>query len=250
MIIMPVLDVQGGIVVHGKHGNRSEYLPIQSVLCDNSQPMDVARALRAKFGLHCLYLADLDAIAGASPLLGLYQELVRDGFRLWVDPGVRNAAQAQTMLETEDLEVLVLGLESIESPKEWERILTDCGSPRVCPSIDLKDGRPLTAIEEWRTSSAEVVVREVVSMGWQRLLLLDLARVGSGEGIGTESLARHAREKSPDIELYLGGGVRGVEDLRMLESLGIAGVLVASALHDGRISSRDLPWKPSKSGIY
>ena len=39
----------------------------------------------------------------------------------------------------------------------------------------------------------------------------------------------------PRKRLYAAGGVRGADDLRELRALGCAGVLVASALHDGRL---------------
>ena len=35
-----------------------------------------------------------------------------------------------------------------------------------------------------------------------------------------------------DIEFYAGGGVRNRDDLNRLESIGVKGVLMASALHD------------------
>ena len=36
--------------------------------------------------------------------------------------------------------------------------------------------------------------------------------------------------------MLVGGGVRGVEDLRRLKRSGASAVLVASALHDGRLT--------------
>ena len=45
---------------------------------------------------------------------------------------------------------------------------------------------------------------------------------------------------APDVELVAGGGIRGVEDLLRLAEAGCDAVLVASALHDGRITIEDL----------
>jgi len=44
----------------------------------------------------------------------------------------------------------------------------------------------------------------------------------------------------PGVEISAGGGVRGVEDLSRLRDGGVQNVLVASALHDGRLTSGDL----------
>jgi phosphoribosylformimino-5-aminoimidazole carboxamide ribotide isomerase len=40
--------------------------------------------------------------------------------------------------------------------------------------------------------------------------------------------------------LYAGGGIHGPEDLQRLSTYGIRGALVASALHDGRITRADV----------
>ena len=49
MNIIPVLDLKAGQVVHAKHGNRQNYLPIQSALSDSSEPLTVVRALQSLY---------------------------------------------------------------------------------------------------------------------------------------------------------------------------------------------------------
>jgi phosphoribosylformimino-5-aminoimidazole carboxamide ribotide isomerase len=57
-------------------------------------------------------------------------------------------------------------------------------------------------------------------------------------GLGTLDLCRRLRAARPSLELISGGGVRSHDDLRLLSSAGCDWVLVASALHDGRLSQR------------
>lgn len=250
MRIVPVLDVQGGVVVHGVRGKREEYRPIRSTLCDGARPVDVARAFRSQLGLDELYVADLDAIAGGSPSCPLYRELCRDGFRLWVDPGVRTSDQARWLLDSQDIDTLVVGLETIESALDLQQILDLAGDNRICVSLDLKEGRPLARHGPWRAASAQSVLEDVARLGFRQILLLDLARVGSGEGVGTEELVRTGIRQHSGISWYVGGGVRGPEDVRRLGTLGVSGTLVASALHDGRIQRQDLDWKLPEVEIY
>ena len=69
--------------------------------------------------------------------------------------------------------------------------------------------------------------------------MLDLARVGSGEGPDVTLLGElHAR--FPDVELLAGGGVRDAADLRALAAAGASGALVATALHGGAIAADEL----------
>jgi len=67
----------------------------------------------------------------------------------------------------------------------------------------------------------------------------DLARVGSGAGPDLDTLAS-IRDAAPDRKVYAAGGVRDNADLVTLKRAGIAGALVASCLHDGRLSGSDI----------
>jgi len=75
--------------------------------------------------------------------------------------------------------------------------------------------------------------------GLREVIVLDLARVGSGAGFDVELIAAlHAA--FGELELLAGGGVRDVSDLRALRDAGAAGALVATALHRGVIGPREL----------
>ena len=64
MRLIPVMDLLDGRVVQAIKGEREQYKPVKSVLCDTSEPVDVARAFRDQLGLSEIYIADLDAIMG------------------------------------------------------------------------------------------------------------------------------------------------------------------------------------------
>ena len=72
-------------------------------------------------------------------------------------------------------------------------------------------------------------------MGVRALIVLDLARVGTGTGTGTEPLLRAIRDEFPGVDLIAGGGVRTWADVDRLSEAGASGVLVASAIHDGTL---------------
>jgi phosphoribosylformimino-5-aminoimidazole carboxamide ribotide isomerase len=68
---------------------------------------------------------------------------------------------------------------------------------------------------------------------------MTLARVGGDAGPDMDRLA-DIKRRAPDAMLYAAGGLRGVSDLMRLKQAGISGVLVASALHDSRLTRADL----------
>ncbi len=239
MLIIPVLDLLNGQVVRGVAGRRDHYRPIASKLTTSSAPLDVGRAIRQQFGLSLLYLADLDAIGGSPPALDTYHALRDKGFRLWVDAGLRQARQAGP-LALAGVEGIIAGLETLAGPEELAPLFNDAGPERLIFSLDLKDGKPLTFSRAWDTDDPIEIAGRVVDYGVRQVIALDLARVGMGSGTGTEGLCLCLLGMFPDLQLITGGGVRNASDLRRLRQMGLTGVLIASALHDGRITAEDL----------
>lgn len=239
MRILPVLDLKDGVVVRGVAGRRQEYRPIVSQLTTSCLPLDVAHAFRDALGLDELYFADLDAIAGAPPSFELYRKLRSDRFRLWIDAGVRHVEDAITLADA-GIERIVVGLETVTGPESLMNISRQVGGDRVVFSLDLRDGVPLGDRAAWNHEDAETIAARAVASGVRSLIVLDLSRVGVGEGIGTEDLCRRLARNHPELLLVAGGGVRNIDDLRSLHRNGIRAALVASALHDKKINREEL----------
>jgi phosphoribosylformimino-5-aminoimidazole carboxamide ribotide isomerase len=81
--------------------------------------------------------------------------------------------------------------------------------------------------------------RAAVDAGATSLLVLDVARVGSGRGVDSR-LVETLRRVHPAVQLLAGGGVASAREIERLAGLGLDGVLVATALHDGRLGRADL----------
>jgi phosphoribosylformimino-5-aminoimidazole carboxamide ribotide isomerase len=238
MRLIPVIDLKGGTVVHGVGGRRNEYRPIVSQMSPSPDPLDVARSFRDRCGLTDYYLADLDAIGGAEPALATYAAVRSLGCSLWVDAGLRHARQAAPLGDA-GVDKIVTGLETIEGPVELATLCGQFGPDRIAFSLDLKNGVPLGNDSAWGRDPRAIAAC-AVGAGVRHLIVLDLARVGSGAGTGTEDLCQDLAGAYPDVEIIAGGGVRELSDLRRLERIGVRSALVASALHDGRLRPEDL----------
>jgi phosphoribosylformimino-5-aminoimidazole carboxamide ribotide isomerase len=79
---------------------------------------------------------------------------------------------------------------------------------------------------------------ELERLGVTELIILDLARVGSGEGADVDLI--DALTKKVTVKVLVGGGVRDTVDLNRLEQVGVEGVLLATALHTGKIAVEQL----------
>lgn len=239
MHILPVIDLLRGQVVRGVAGNRAAYRPVESVLTAQPTPSAIARAFVDQFGFTDVYIADLNAIAGAQPAWADYESIASAGLELWVDAGIRNARQASELAQAKvgdrPLHRIILGLESVESVESLHDITATVGPDRLVFSLDLRNGRPLTMARDFAEHSPGQIAAIAYAAGLREMIVLDLARVGVGQGTGTESLVRQLSEDFPDIKLIGGAGIRGQEDIDRLVDGGLSRVLVASALHDGRI---------------
>lgn len=211
---------------------------MESKLADSAEPLAIAGAFRARFGFTEFYLADLDAIEHGFADIESYGKLQEAGFRLWIDAGLRWAddGAAATVIEQANAAV-VIGLESVEGPTELERLVKRIGAERAVFSLDMKAGMPLGRGDLWQTNDPWAIAERAIALGVRRLIVLDLAAVGLGNGVATEQLCRRLRLAYPQVQLTTGGGVRSIDDVRRLEEFGVDYVLVASALHDGRIST-------------
>ncbi len=238
--MIPVLDVKDGRAVHAVAGRRAHYQPVASVLHPDPDPLALARAFHEVLGLRSLYLADLDAIAGDADHSCLYSHLIsQTKCCLWIDSGSRDAASIEGLLALNA--TIVVGLETVDGPRALAEIVDLAGAERVVFSLDLDHGRARTAASAaWPSSDPLAIAEQAADRGVGRMLLLDLARVGTGEGLASIDLLQAIRRRRPDLELALGGGIASIEQVATAKRLGAAAVLVASALHDGRIGRAEL----------
>jgi len=223
--VIPVIDLMAGQVVHARLGDRAHYQPIRSRICKSARVEPVVRGLLALFGFRRLYAADLDALQGRPRQLAAIDAVrrVAPGVRLWIDAGIRAAADLPQVAERG---TPVLASEALDAAAASE-LLAAC--PGAVLSIDYRGSR-FIGDPAWLEASSRWPA-EVIAM--------NLAHVGSDLGPDLK-LVEALRRMAPQSRLYVGGGVRNADDLRRCRQAGAAGALVASALHDGRLGRSDL----------
>lgn len=238
MRLIPVMDLKQGRVVRAIAGQRQRYQPIRSVLAADPQPRTVASAFR-NAGFDTVYVADLDAIGGAAPNWMALQAIAACGLNLLLDAGVDGIGRASQLAcyaaDQPRLSGIVLGLESLPNPQVLASCVQVVGRRQSLFSLDLHRGRPLSNWPAWQQASPGQIVAEVIAAGLSRLIVLDLACVGTARGPRIGELCRQLRDEHPAVEILAGGGVRHLQDLEALRAAGCHAALVASALHDGTL---------------
>jgi len=240
--IIPVIDVLDGVVVHAVRGRRKEYQPLKSGLCESTDPVDVAAALKS-LGFSELYVADLDAIMRGQANFAVFRNIAdKTGLELMVDVGISDLKKAESVLESHVSKVII-GTETLPSLSLVAEAVKLFGTERVVVSLDLMGDRVISGFEPGALKEPLALLRMFQKAGVSQVIVLDLARVGSGEGVNIPFLREVLRNIATKV--FVGGGVRDVEDLVELKDLGVFGVLLATALHSGKISPEGL----KKSGL-
>jgi phosphoribosylformimino-5-aminoimidazole carboxamide ribotide isomerase len=241
MRLIPVIDLLNDQVVHAVKGERQHYKPVKSILCHTSDPLAIASAFRDRLGLYELYLADLNAIQGvpSTSHRKIISELAsKIGMKIMLDAGASDAESAQTLLDL-GVSRVVIGAETLQTRDDLFKIPDEVNPEDLVFSLDMRDGKILSRCSELTAMPVLKILEELQSAGWKEVILLDLDRVGSGEGART-SLVSEMRKNFSELELLIGGGIARSEELIELKRMGIDGVILATALHNGAITISNL----------
>ena len=227
--------------MQARAGDRARYRPVSSVLAPRrpGDALALVQAYRDLAGVRECYVADLDAIQGGDLQRGLLSELIRAAYprRLLVDAGASDPAAALEVLAL-GAGAAVVGLETLHRLDDLAAIVAAAGPERIVFSLDLRLGRPVLSARAAEGLAARLEAEDLalraVRAGVRSVLVLDVARVGTGGGLDLE-LLRRLRRRAPAVRLLSGGGISGPDDLARLEEAGCDGALVATALHTGLI---------------
>lgn len=229
MEVVPVLDVARGVVVRGVQGERASYRPIVTPLAQGCDPAIVARAMMRIYPFRKMYVADLDGIEGRGRNVHLVPSLsaALKNTEIWIDAGSATRKAARAVLAA-PVATLVIGSESVEGTGDLTEIIAEAPQ-RTVLSLDFRGAEFM----------GPASLLDTAALWPDRLIVMTLARVGSGEGPDIARLADIVK-RAGKRKIYAAGGVRNRADLEVLKRMGVAGVLVATALHDGKISAGDL----------
>ena len=242
MRILPVVDLLGGKVVRAIRGDRANYRPLESPQIDEPTPECVGKFLRKQGKFREAYVADLDLIQGQAHNRDAWGDLVAAGLTIWLDAGVTTVVQGialyAALRKLSRKNRLIVGLETLTSIDTIRSLVEWIGEDHLVFSLDLRAGKPIHDDESWAKLSPAKIAGKVIAAGCRSVILLDLADVGTGNGLTTLPLLKRLSKKYPEVEWWIGGGARGPEDISAAEAAGATGCLVGSAIYDGKISPK------------
>ncbi len=215
MELILAVDLAGGLVVHGKSGDRADYRPLTWGLAPSAEPEAYLSALAPRY----LYIADLESLQGRTPQDDLVRRCAAMVERCYLDRGCRSPAECAA----------VAGVTPVVGTETAAKAIEDLAAYQTgYLSIDVKDGRVLP----WGIRSSEML-RRAAALSFEGCILLNIGAVGTERGLVREELDE-MRACYPGRLLY-GGGVAGVDDIRLLADAGFDGAIIATAVHHGTV---------------
>lgn len=219
-----VIDILKGRVVHAIKGVRENYYPVKdSKICSSADPVEMVSAVRPAE----VYIADLDRLSNSGSnfeairkISGIAGTMVNIGIREKEDIEKCMAIADTVILSTEASSFEIMKYASLHHPG------------RTSITIDIKNGVVLTDDKDLKKKPEELV-KLLNELKIRDIVIIDLSKVGSSEGINREFL--RAVRKISNHDILFGGGIKGMDDIQILKEIGINGALVATAVHNGSI---------------
>jgi len=238
VIVYPAIDIRGGRCVRLVEGDFAR----ETVFLDD--PADAARRWHDA-GATWLHIVDLDAARSGAPVNVEVIRRIRAAVPIPIQygGGLRTLADVETMV-TAGIDRAVLGSAAVHDDALVTAAVDRFGD-RVAVGLDARDG--LLAADGWLAQTRVPALDRalaVVSLGVRHLIVTDIRRDGTGQGPNVDALAEMVAaligplsngDETSSTGVIASGGVGALAHLEAVAATGVAGVIVGTALYDGRV---------------
>jgi phosphoribosylformimino-5-aminoimidazole carboxamide ribotide isomerase len=229
--LLPALDLRGGRVVRlrgGDFGAETIY---------GEDPQAVARGF-VDDGAGWLHIVDLDGARDGGQAQG---ELVRavvaavgEGAACEVAGGLRARASVASALAAGASRV-VIGTAALSRAGFAADLVRTFGAVRIVVALDVRDGQAVG--EGWRDGAPGVPVEAALArLAGEGATIFEVTAIDRDGGLGGPDLELLRRMVALDLgRIIASGGIRSVDDLLAVRSIGCSGAIVGRALYDGSL---------------
>ena len=227
MQIFPAIDLSGGQVVRLYQGDYDQ------MTVYGTDPSAVARDF-IKAGARCLHVVDLDGardgtLANFSSIAAIARQ---GGLYIEVGGGIRTEERIRQYLDL-GVHRCILGTAAVKDFAFTARMAQTYGD-KIAVGVDARDG--YVAIHGWKELSEERGVEfchRLYAAGVKTVIYTDISR--DGAECGTNLQVYEELAQITGLQVTASGGIRSLDELRQLQTMGTYGAILGKALYTGRL---------------
>ncbi len=228
--LLPAIDLRGGRVVRLLGGD----FGAETVFSDD--PLSTARGFVAS-GAHWIHVVDLDAARDGQAQGDLVRAVlaaVGEEAACEVAGGLRDRTSVASILAAGASRVVV-GTAALSRGGFARDLVKTFGAGRIVVALDVRDGQAVG--EGWREGAPGVpVVAALTRLVGEGVTTFEVTAIDRDGGLGGPDLELLRRLVGLDLgRIIASGGIRSVDDLLAVRSIGCTGAIVGRALYDGSL---------------
>jgi phosphoribosylformimino-5-aminoimidazole carboxamide ribotide isomerase len=231
--LIPAVDLMNGKIVRLTHGDPET----AKVYNQFGGPLETAKKWQAD-GAGKIHIIDLDAALGSGDNLSVIAEIVESiDLPIQVGGGIREVKTAEKLLKLGVTQV-ILGALAFSQPKAVTQIQREFGAESVIVALDNKDGNIM--VKGWKTATGmrmKEALEKFATLGVTTFLVTSITRDGTLSGPDLDTLREACQYAG--VAIIAAGGIGGLEDLRALKRVGVAGAVIGKALYEGRFTLKE-----------
>ncbi len=235
--VIPSIAIRKGKVVKMRKGD-----PASEKAYDEN-PLDLAKRFQDS-GIETIHLVDLDGAEKGTPKNYHVLEAIAAYTDLKIDftGGISTDGDIGKAFEYGAAYITVASI-AVTNPELFSSWLVSYGREKVTLGADVTDiSSKRIAFRSWLKKS-DITLHEHIQQfydgGLKYVKSTDVSRDGVLEGPAF-SYYEEIRKKFPDLHILASGGVRGVDDIKRLDEMGLYAVIFGKAYYEGILSLKEL----------
>ncbi len=227
--IIPAIDIINGKCVRLSKGDYAQ----QTIY--HEDPVEVAKQF-ADAGFRRLHIVDLDGAKAGKIINIKVLEQIALATNAIIDfgGGIKKIEDVQAVLNA-GASIITIGSLAVNHPQLLGEWLQEFGADRFLIGADVLNEK--IKISGWQEETGINIfdfVADMLSRGATNIFCTDISKDGMMEGPSVE-LYKKIIAKYPAINLIASGGVSHIDDVKQLQEIGCAGVIIGKAIYENRI---------------
>ena len=235
--VIPSIAIRKGKVVKMRKGD------ISSEKAYEENPLDLAKRFE-DHGISVVHLVDLDGAEKGSPKNYHVVEAIAGHTQLKIDftGGISTDGDISKVFEAGAAYITAASI-SVTDPELFASWIVSFVRERITLGSDVVNVKSKELlIRGWQRKATVTLYEHLdyfVSRGLKYVKSTDVSRDGVLEGPAF-SFYQELLERFPEISVLASGGVRGIDDIKRLDEMGIFAVIFGKAYYEGVLKLKEL----------